>query len=44
MPGARSWCTVVTKLMPVRIDDMPSTNTARMARGTLTAVRRLKGT
>ena len=44
MPGALSWWTVVTMLMPVRIEDMPSTKTAKVARGTLTLVLRLKGT
>ena len=28
MPGARSLCTVAMKLMPVKIDEKPSTNTA----------------
>ena len=41
IPGARSWCVVVTMLIPVRMEDIPRTKTANTARGTSTVVRRL---
>jgi hypothetical protein len=38
MPGARIWCVVVTMLIPVRMEDIPSRNTPKTARGTFTVV------